>query len=113
LTNTGETEYLIVVEGPIDALKASYLNQDSVAILGCHPSKAQIDHITKIANGRTIILALDNDAPGKKGIEKWIDLTIDISTSIMIYPIDVKDIGEMDREQFSSGLSKSQSFWEL
>lgn len=113
LTNTGETEYLIVVEGPIDALKASYLNQDSVAILGCHPSNVQIKHITNIANGRTIILALDNDTPGKKGIEKWIDLTIDISTSIMIYPIDVKDIGEMDREQFSSGLSKSRSFWEL
>lgn len=113
LTNTGNTEYLLVVEGPIDALKSSYLGQDSAAILGCHPSKEQISHITRIANGRTIILALDNDTPGKKGVEKWIDLTIDISTSIMIYPIDVKDIGEMNKEQFTSGLSKSLSFWEL
>lgn len=113
LTNTGYTEYLMVVEGPIDALKASYLGQDSAAILGCHPSKAQIQHITEIANGRTIILALDNDTPGKKGIDKWIDLTIDISTSIMIYPIDVKDIGEMNKDQFNSGLTKSLSFWEL
>lgn len=113
LTNTGKSEYLIVVEGPIDALKASYLNQDSVAILGCHPSNVQIKHITKIANGRTIILALDNDTPGKKGIEKWIDLTIDISTSIMIYPIDVKDIGEMNKEQFDNSLNGSLSFWEL
>lgn len=113
LTNTGNSEYLIVVEGPIDALKASYLNQDSVAILGCHPSNVQINHITKIANGRTIILALDNDTPGKKGIEKWIDLTIDISTSIMIYPIDIKDIGEMNKEQFDNSLVNSLSFWEL
>lgn len=106
------SEFLVVVEGPIDALKASYYGQDSACIMGCNPSPDQINLIKGIANGCKVVLALDNDEPGKRGIEKWFKLTSDIETSIFSYPPDVKDIGEITKEQFENGLTQSILFWE-
>jgi DNA primase len=106
------SEYLVVVEGPIDALKASYYGQDAACIMGCNPSLTQIGLIKGLANGRKIVLALDNDDPGKRGIEKWFKLTSDIETSIFNYPADVKDIGDITKEQFEEGLRQSVLFWE-
>ena len=106
------SEFLVVVEGPIDALKASYFGQDSACIMGCNPSLVQINLIKRIANGRKIVLALDNDDPGKRGIEKWFKLTSDIETSIFAYSQGVKDIGDMNKQQFENGLQQSALFWE-
>jgi hypothetical protein len=107
-----DSEYFVVVEGPIDALKACYLGQDSASILGCHPSVLQINQIKSLANGRPIVLALDNDEPGKKGTERWFKLTCDIEARIFAYPEGVKDIGEMNKQQLDQGLSNSSLFWE-
>jgi 5S rRNA maturation endonuclease (ribonuclease M5) len=112
LTSDGNSEYLLIVEGPIDALKSSYYNQDAVAILGCQPSAKQLELAQRIANGRTIILALDNDNPGKRGTEKWIDMVIDMDTTVMVYPENIKDIGEMNEQQFNNSLENSILFWE-
>lgn len=106
------SEYLVVVEGPIDALKSSYLGQDSACILGCHPSIVQINQIKGLANGRQIVLALDNDEPGKRGIERWFNLTSDIETRLIRYPDGVKDIGEMNKQQFDYAINNSVLFWE-
>lgn len=106
------SEFLVVVEGPIDALKACYLGQDSACILGCHPSVAQINQIKGIANGRPIVLALDNDEPGKRGVERWFNLTSDIETRLIRYPDSIKDIGEMNKQQFDYAISNSVLFWE-
>jgi DNA primase len=107
------SEFLVVVEGPIDALKACYLGQDSTCILGCHPSIAQINQIKGIANGRPIVLALDNDEPGRRGVEKWFNLTSDIETRLIKYPDRTKDIGEMSKQQFDYAISNSVLFWEF
>lgn len=71
LTNTGNSDKLVIVEGAFDALKVSLYNQDVCSILGCHASADQINLINRIANGRTIVLALDNDTPGHDGMMNY------------------------------------------
>lgn len=112
LTNTGKSEYLLVTEGPIDALKASMFGQDSVSIMGCHASKDQMEFTKKLAKGRQVVLALDNDEPGRKGIQKWLSLTSDFDAVIFSYPDEVKDIGEISETEFNNGITKAKPFWE-
>lgn len=107
-----QSAQFLVVEGPIDALKSNFLGQDSASILGCNPSQAQINHVKRLANGRPVVLALDNDEAGKKGIEKWLKMTSDIETKIFNYTNGLKDIGEMNQSQFDYGIKNSISFWE-
>jgi DNA primase len=112
LTNDGSGDYLLVTEGPIDALKSSLFGQDAVAIMGCHASETQISLTKKLANGRQIVLALDNDEPGRRGIDKWLKCTSDFDTLIFNYDDGVKDIGDTTRQQFYNGITSGKLFWE-
>lgn len=98
---------LIVVEGPIDAIKVNQYLEDSiyrcVAIMGSEPSKAQMDLLTE--NAEEVICMLDNDSSGKKGtIDLAKGLDNKLIVSIVTYPEnmnDPDDVGEQVLDMLS------------
>lgn len=121
LTNTGKTEHLLLVEGPIDALKASFFGFDSGAILGCLISDKQMWAAYDEANGREIIIALDNDPPGIEGISRIIDKLQGLDNVRIFKYSDkwkndkgelVKDIGDCNKEMIEWGIENAVSILE-
>lgn len=84
-------------EGPLDALKAAQHGYIAKAILGCAISRVQIQYLEETP--REVILALDNDEPGQRGVSELLRLTNRFDISILRYPDGIKDIGEMTNEQ--------------
>lgn len=84
-------------EGSLDALKAAQHGYIAKAILGCSISKVQIQYLEE--SPREIVLALDNDEPGQRGISELLRLTNRFDISILQYPEGTKDVGEMTKEQ--------------
>jgi DNA primase len=107
------TSIAIIVEGPLDALKiieAGILNV--VAILGKTLYNGQISELIK-AGATKLIIALDNDNPGKTGAEKAMKLA---SPFFDVFKLDLtgkKDYGEMTaievRELFD-GIFQNKKF---
>lgn len=79
---------LVVVEGPIDAVKVNQVLGDDywcVALMGSEPSRTQMDLL--VDNANEIICFLDNDSSGKKGQKELIDgLSKRVNVSIIDYP---------------------------
>lgn len=106
----GNKDYVFVVEGYMDRLKfiqhlhSLGLNEDVVAILGWKMSKEQEDKL-KQSGVKYIISALDNDECGVKGT-KYLRTIFDNVTRFC-YNKNVKDIGEMNLEQFSQSYNKT------
>ncbi len=114
LTNTGKSKYLFVVEGFADALRVSSFGEDACAILGCHVSEVQLRYIYELANGREIMWAFDNDAAGKKGLEKCLELINGLDGhKIFCYTDGTKDPGEITtKEQLMYGIENAKEIWE-
>jgi DNA primase len=65
-------DHLVVVEGFFDAMMLSQQGYNACAIMGSHPSRAQIQTILDIApNGGRIVVWLDGDAAGKEGLVEF------------------------------------------
>jgi DNA primase len=62
--------YVVVVEGPLDAIALQSLGVNATSIQGSFMSHAQLKEL----DGFKIILSFDNDAPGKEGMLKSLRL---------------------------------------
>ena len=91
---------LFLVEGTLDAMWLDQQGYPSVAILGASISNAQIELISSL-NPTEVVLCLDNDEAGRKGIFK---ATLDMGNRFMLSYIklpngykDVQDIRHLDQ----------------
>ena len=88
-------ETLYVVEGALDCMWLSQHGYPAVAILGASLSKTQIELLSTL-RPHEIVLALDNDDAGRKGIKK---ATLDIASRFLISYLNIpqkyKDLQEI------------------
>lgn len=98
-----DEEVEIYVEGPLDALKIAQFGYRVRAILGCQMSGTQLRMMEN--SPHKIILALDNDDPGHKGIEDILQRTHRPDIEILQLPEGIKDPGEMNKEDFDNVLT--------
>lgn len=102
-------DQMLVVESPLDAVKLSSVGiQGGVATYGAIVSADQIDIMRR---AKTLVIALDNDEPGKKassqllsafrkgGLECWFFNYGDFQ---------VKDIGDMTQDQIHWGIDNAR-----
>lgn len=87
-----EDEYIVLTEGSIDALKLEQLGHNTVGILGSFPSRYQIDWIVK--NFGDVILAFDNDKPGKD-ITRYVISEIRDKVQLYTMVYDAEDPGDL------------------
>ena len=96
---------VMVTEGQIDALTAWQYGFPCCATMGT-PSEQQIKSLVK-SGVRTIVLAFDNDESGRKFTEKVKKMLPDsVLTYEMVFPQNKKDINDLTKEEFDSGLTK-------
>lgn len=92
-------EYVLIVEGYLDCLKAMQFGiKNVVAILGWKMSEQQKEKLKK-SNIKNIICALDNDDAGRRGYEHLKTLK-DFSVYHLHYSKGVKDFGDVNDEEF-------------
>ena len=97
-----EEQELYIVEGALDCMWLQQHGYASVGVLGANLSKKQIDLLGEI-NPSRVVLALDNDDAGGKGMQK---ATLDINERFLIsylrLPKKYKDVQEIrDKETLS------------
>ena len=91
---------LFMVEGALDAMWLNQNGYPSVSILGASVSSRQIEMISSL-NPSELVLCLDNDDAGRKGISK---ATLDMQDRFMLSYIklpnrykDVQDIRDLNQ----------------
>lgn len=100
-----DSETVFIVEGYMDRLKfIQFEVTNVVAILGWKMSKEQEDKL-KALGYKHVISALDNDKCGEKGTEYL--KTIFDKVTRFCYNSNIKDPGEMTREQFDEMYQKT------
>ena len=83
----------------------------TVGILGALISKSQVELIRSL-RPTEVVLALDNDDAGRKGISKaTIDLKDSFLLSYLNLPKDVKDIQEIRNSNVLHDLVKNRTYW--
>ena len=86
---------LFVVEGALDCMWLNQNGYPSVAILGASVSKKQLGLISSL-NPSEVVLSLDNDTAGAKGISKaTFDMEGRFLLSYLILPKKYKDVQEI------------------
>lgn len=101
----------IWTEGSLDALKAAQHGYYAKAILGCSISKRQLAMLEE--SPREIVLALDNDQAGWKGLDELLSATSRFDISILRFPQGIKDLGELSEEQLDYALKNRINRLEL
>lgn len=103
-----KSEVVMLCEGFLDKLKLNQFGINNVAaIFGWKITSKQIDKLK--ANGvKTIISALDMDAPGRKGTDYLKNFFEVIEFQ---FPKGVKDPGQMNYEQFKKAYNKTKAIY--
>ena len=94
-------EPVLLCEGPLDALSLKLAGVNATATMGSSPSKFQLEAIKE--SRCDIVVAYDNDAAGKRGIEKLERMRKDlmmVSVKICPPPKIYKDWNEAWKEGF-------------
>ena len=90
-----DVETLYIVEGALDCMWLSQQGYSAVALLGASLSKKQIELLSAL-RATELVLALDNDEAGKKGMEK---ATLDMGNRFLISYLNIpkkyKDLQEI------------------
>ena len=90
-----DVETLYIVEGALDCMWLSQHGYSAVALLGASLSKKQIE-LLSVLRVKEIVLALDNDEAGSKGMEK---ATLDMGNRFLISYLNIpkkyKDLQEI------------------
>ena len=112
LPETGlAVETLFVVEGALDAMWLDQHGYPSVAVLGASISQAQIDILSSF-NPNEVVLCLDSDEAGQKGIKK---ATVDMSDRFMLsyikFPKNKKDFQEIRNAKDLYTIINNRSIW--
>ena len=93
------TDMLYIVEGALDCMWLNQHGYSSVAVLGASISKNQINLLSKL-NPSEVVLALDNDEAGARGIEKaTVDMKDRFLLSYLTLPDNYKDVQEIYNPQ--------------
>lgn len=111
VNNLVHSEVVYLVEGPLDCMWLDQHGYPSVAILGASVSSAQIDLLSKY-HPSEVVLGLDNDEAGRKGIEK---ATVDMSNRFMVsfveFPENTKDFQEVRDPKMLEKIINNRSIW--
>lgn len=92
-------EYVLVVEGYLDCIKAMQFGiKNVVALLGWKMSTKQKEKLQK-ANIKHVICALDNDEAGRKGYE-YLKHCSEFNVYRLHYSKGIKDFGDVTDEEF-------------
>jgi len=95
INKINDVETLYIVEGALDCMWLSQQGYSAVALLGASLSKKQIELLSTL-HTKEIVLALDNDEAGKKGMEK---ATLDMGSRFLISYLNIpkkyKDLQEI------------------
>ena len=106
---TSETIYL--VEGALDAMWLDQHGFPSLAILGASVSKIQIQLLSALSPSE-VVLSLDNDKAGQKGISK---ATLDMHDRFMLsyikLPNQYKDVQEINNIETLNKIMKNKVLW--
>ena len=90
-----DVKTLYIVEGALDCMWLSQQGYSAVALLGASLSKKQIE-LLRTLRATELVLALDNDEAGKKGMEK---ATLDMGNKFLISYLNIpkkyKDLQEI------------------
>ena len=88
-----DTDRLVLVESPLDAVRLKQCGIDAVASYGAEVSNRQIELLAR--NTSEVVVALDNDAPGQKAAERVVrQLRKRVGAVPWRYEGRVKDPGE-------------------
>jgi hypothetical protein len=67
-------DYLLVLESPLDAARmVTFGFKGSMALFGSNPTLHQVNAIWDVAAGRPVVLLLDDDPAGSKGVDRFVD----------------------------------------
>lgn len=103
--NVKNSEYITIVEGPIDACKS--FKHNPVAILGKSLSDAQVELIREMPNLKKIYDGLDPDAGREKLMQSR-----KLSAHFEIYSLNIMtgDVGERSTEEVDALIKNSSAF---
>lgn len=102
-------EYVILVEGQSDVWRLWQHGYNACALMGSDMSDEQVKLLSKF---KTVYLALDNDAAGRRGTEIAYHL-LKNQCSILLIPYDTKDPGECtSKEKWDSFFEGSTDYVE-
>lgn len=90
---------VVVVEGPVDCIVVNALTgEHTVALFGSDPTKTQL---TKLEGYGEILIFLDNDKAGQKGLHKLVNHLIDkLPLRVVHYHgLGINDPGELEPQQ--------------
>ena len=94
-----DEDYLVVCEGPLDAISLQIQGVNATCTMGCSVSEYQVEALKEF-EGR-IIIAYDNDEAGKRGVNKF-DYLRRLKRMADLYichpPLEVKDWNDAHRK---------------
>jgi len=90
-----DTNKIYLVEGALDCMWLNQHGYSSLAILGASISRKQVELISSLRPSE-VVLSLDNDAAGQKGIDKaTVDMNSRFLLSYLRLPKNYKDVQEI------------------
>jgi DNA primase len=90
-----DTNKIYLVEGALDCMWLNQHGYSSLAILGASISRKQVELISSLRPSE-VVLSLDNDAAGQKGIDKaTVDMNNRFLLSYLRLPKNYKDVQEI------------------
>jgi DNA primase len=104
LCNVKQYDTAIIVEGSLDHLKVHQAGFPNViSTMGSTVSSVQIELMNKYFS--SLILFMDNDEPGEKGMCAIMDGAAKKDIWVVPYPEDKKDPGEMSNEEIQNAIN--------
>ena len=98
-------------EGALDAMWLDQHGYPSAAILGAMVSRSQADLISSL-NPSELVLCLDNDEAGQKGISKaTLDMNGRFLLSYLNLPKEYKDVQEIRSRNQLTKILKNTELW--
>ena len=106
--NIKNSEHLVVVESPLDAVRLSSLGYNAIATFGAILSEDQAKIMRRSSN---LIAAFDNDDAGKKASEQMLGFARKYGMELKFFNyegIDVKDVGDMVKAEVIRGMETAK-----
>lgn len=102
---------LYITEGALDTIWLDLHGYNSVAILGAIISKAQIDLISTL-HPSEVVLCLDNDTAGQKGINNaMLDMSDRFLVSFIKIPNGYKDVQDIRQSTQLHKVLENKTYW--
>lgn len=101
-----EAGFIVVVEGPLDALKIHSAGLPAVAVFGASLSQKQARKLAAL--GVDVYVGFDRDAAGLKGVLEALEALRGVAIArVVTWPQGVNDPGELDAEGIVAAVGKA------